>query len=184
MVSIKKAVFLDRDGVINEEVNLLQKPEQLKLIPRAGEAISMLNQAGIPVILITNQPVIARGLCTIDGLNRIHDKLQELLKAYKAKFNAVYCCPHHPKFSRSCRCRKPEPGMLLKAARDYDINLSESYMIGDRISDIKAGLLAGCSTIGVRTGYACDDGYNDAAPDIMADDLYHAVEIILERWNK
>jgi D-glycero-D-manno-heptose 1,7-bisphosphate phosphatase len=178
---IKIAIFLDRDGVVNEEVHLLHKPEDLKLIPRSAEAIAKLNQANIPVILITNQPVVARGLCTNEDINIIHNHLQKLLEQKNAKLDAIYYCPHHPNFTKECECRKPLPGLILKAEKDFNINLTKSYMIGDRISDIKAGFLAGCKTIGVKTGYACDDGFKDATPDMMANDLYHAVEIILER---
>lgn len=176
---------MDRDGVVNEEVHLLHKPEDLKLIPKAAEAIALLNQKNIDVILITNQPVIARGMCTEEEVRLIHERLSELLSEHSAHIDAVYYCPHHPKYGdmMKCTCRKPNPGLLHKAQYELGINLSKSFMIGDRTSDIKAGNLAGCTTIGVRTGYACDDGYKDAVPDMMADDLYHAVQIILERWN-
>ena len=188
MIRIKRAVFLDRDGVVNEEISFLHKAEDLRLILRAGEAIALLNKENVDVILVTNQPAIAKGLCTEEGLADIHKRLSEMLAEKGAHIDAIYYCPHHPKdgsdeYRMVCDCRKPKPGMLLKAQKERDIDLKSSFMVGDKISDIKAGKLAGCFTVGVKTGYGCNDGFTDAVPDVLADDLYDAVEIILRRMK-
>ncbi len=149
----RPAVFLDRDGVISKEVDLLCKPEQLELIEGVGEAIRYINEKGYLAVVVTNQPVIARNLCSLEELDFIHAKLETLLGHERAYVNATYYCPHHPdsgypeerkEYKIKCDCRKPAPGMLLKAADDWNIDLSRSYMIGDRPSDVKAGENAGC----------------------------------------
>lgn len=149
----RPAIFLDRDGVISKEVDLLSKHEQLEIIEGAGEAIRYINEKGYLTIVVTNQPVIARNLCSLEELDFIHAKLETLLGHERAYINAIYYCPHHPdsgypeerkEYKIKCKCRKPAPGMLLKAARDWNIDLSQSYMIGDRNSDVQAGENAGC----------------------------------------
>ncbi len=144
----RKAVFLDRDGVINEDVDLLSDPAQLRLIPGAAEAIHRINQSGYLAIIITNQPVIARNLCSMEELDFIHATLETMLGREHAWVDAIYYCPHHPdsgfpeerkEFKIVCECRKPKPGMLLEAAMDWNIDLSQSYLIGDRRSDKEAG---------------------------------------------
>lgn len=151
----RPAIFLDRDGTISKEVNLLCNPEQLELIKGAGEAIRYINQKGYLVIVVTNQPVIARNLCSLDELDYIHAKLETLLGHEQAYLNAIYYCPHHPdtgypeerkEYKIKCVCRKPAPGMLLQAAKDWNIDLSQSYMIGDRDSDMKTGEYAECKS--------------------------------------
>lgn len=149
----RPAIFLDRDGTINEEVNLLNKPEQLKLIQGAAEAIRLINKSDYLAIIITNQPVIARNLCSIEELEYIHASLETMLGKERAYVNAVYYCPHHPdkgypeersEYKIECECRKPKPGMILQAAKDWNIDLSKSYMIGDSDRDLKVGQNAGC----------------------------------------
>ncbi len=149
----RPAIFLDRDGVISKEVNLLCKPEQLELIEGVADAIRLINQKGYLAVVVTNQPVIARNLCSIEELEYIHEKLETLLGEEQAYLNAIYYCPHHPdsgypeerkEYKIKCECRKPAPGMLLKAARDWNIDMENSYMIGDRETDIIAGRNAGC----------------------------------------
>lgn len=149
----RPAIFLDRDGVINEEVNLLNKPEQMKLIEGAAEAIRLINQSDYLAVIVTNQPVIARNLCSIDELEHIHATLETLLGQERAYVNAIYYCPHHPdkgypeerpEYKIVCDCRKPKPGLLLRAAKDWNIDLANSYMIGDRDWDVMAGDSAGC----------------------------------------
>jgi D,D-heptose 1,7-bisphosphate phosphatase len=188
------AVFVDRDGVINdlknyslnaENLNFLTKKEDIKFFDKTTEAIKILNENNIKVIIVTNQPQIARGLITEQEAMSINQEIVNRLKEQGAIIDAVYFCPHHPKgtvekYSVSCQCRKPLPGMLLQASRELNIDLRNSYMIGDRISDIKAGNLAGCKkTIGVKTGYACNDGFKDAIPDMIVSDFYEAVIKIL-----
>lgn len=149
----RSAIFLDRDGTLNEEVNLLNRPEQLKLIEGAAEAIRLINQSGYLAIIVTNQPVIARNLCSIEELETIHATLETMLGLEHAYINAIYYCPHHPdrgypeerkEYKIKCECRKPSPGMLQQAAKDWNIDLSSSYMIGDSERDVLAGERAGC----------------------------------------
>jgi histidinol-phosphate phosphatase family protein len=148
----RPAFFLDRDGVINKEVDLLTKLEQVELLPGAAEAIKLINQSGYLAVIVTNQPVIARNLCDFKGLRLIHNKLEMLLGLYHAYVDAIYFCPHHPdggyygervEYKIVCQCRKPKPGMLLQAAEDWNIDLTNSYMIGDRLADVQAGEAAG-----------------------------------------
>jgi D,D-heptose 1,7-bisphosphate phosphatase len=148
----RPAIFLDRDGVISKEVNLLAHPDQLELLPGAAEAIKKINKSGYLVVIITNQPVIARNLCTMEGLRQIHNKLETLLGQEHAYLDAIYFCPHHPdkgypeerkEYKIDCECRKPKPGMLFNAKCDLNIDMSQSFMIGDREVDAEAGLNAG-----------------------------------------
>ena len=148
----RPCIFLDRDGVLNREVNLLSRPEQLELLPGAAQAVRAINQSGYLAVVVTNQPQIARNLCSIEELRGIHDRLETLLGAEGAYLDAIYYCPHHPdkgypeerpEYKIDCDCRKPKPGMLLQAARDLHIDLSASYMIGDSPRDVGAGEAAG-----------------------------------------
>ena len=149
----QKAVFLDRDGTINKYVGFLTKPEQFELIEGAAEAIKRINKSGYLAIVVTNQPVIARGDCTWEELQTIHDKMETELGKAGAFVDAIYICPHHPdkgfegerpEYKHECYCRKPAPGLLLQAAKDYNIDLSQSIMIGDSERDMEAGEAAGC----------------------------------------
>ena len=149
----QKAVFLDRDGTINKYVGFLKKPEQFELIPGVAEAIKKINKSGYLAIVVTNQPVIARGDCTWEGLQEIHNKMETKLGKEGAFVDAIYICPHHkdkgfegerPEYKFDCECRKPKPGLLLQAAKDFNIDLSQSIMIGDSENDVKAGENAGC----------------------------------------
>ncbi len=144
----RPAVFLDRDGVITKEINLLSSAEQLELIDGASEAIRLINDKGYLAIVVTNQPVIARNLCSLENLNHIHAKLETLLGAEHAYLNAIYFCPHHPdggypeerkEYKIKCDCRKPAAGMLIKAEKEWNIDMENSIMIGDRESDVLAG---------------------------------------------
>ena len=157
----RPAVFLDRDGVISKEIDLLHKVEQLELIDGAAEAISLINKSGYLAIVVTNQPVIARNLCSFEELQNIHNRMETLLGEKHAYLDAIYFCPHHPdkgypeervEYKIDCSCRKPKPGMLLKAAEDLNIDMSESFMIGDRSQDIQAGNAANVkSSILIKT---------------------------------
>ena len=148
----RPAIFLDRDGVLCNEIDLLCKKEDVSLIPGVAEAVKKINQSEYLAVVVTNQPVIARNLCDFDELRDIHNRLETLLGEQNAYLDAIYFCPHHPdkgypeervEFKIDCDCRKPKPGMILKAAKDYNIDLANSYMIGDRNSDILAGENAG-----------------------------------------
>lgn len=149
----QKAIFLDRDGTINVSKGFLLKAEDLELIEGAAEAIHQINQSEYLAIVVTNQPQIARGECSFDELQRIHEKMETELGLHGAFVDAIYFCPHHtdkgfegerPEYKCNCTCRKPKPGMLLKAAEDFNIDLSQSYMIGDGWRDVEAGQAAGC----------------------------------------
>ncbi|MFC1517250.1 HAD-IIIA family hydrolase [Candidatus Margulisiibacteriota bacterium] len=182
------AVFLDRDGTINKDINLLHTVEEMELLPNAAQAIKKLNTEGILAIVVTNQPVIARNLVDIKGLNEIHNKMESLLGAQGAYVDAIYFCPHHPdagyseerkEFKIKCNCRKPKPGMLKEAAKEFNIDLKRSYIVGDRGVDIEAGKVAGLrKTALVKINQEIDYTYESA--DINTDSLMSAVEIILK----
>ena len=151
----QKAIFLDRDGTINKYVGFLRNIDDFELLPGVTEAIRKINSSGYLAIVVTNQPVIARGEVTFEQLDEIHNKMETLLGQEGAYLDAIYFCPHHPhkgyegerpELKFDCDCRKPKPGMLLNAARDFNIDLSQSWMIGDGENDIKAGQNAGCQT--------------------------------------
>jgi len=179
----RPAAFLDRDGVIVHDKNLMTRRDQLELIPGAARAIKELNNHRVPVIVVTNQPVVARNLCTEDDVHRMHDALQLMLLKEGAHIDAFYFCPHHPerghaeaddpRYRRECDCRKPNPGMLLQAAEEHRLDLKSSVMVGDRESDVIAGMTAGCTSILVG-----DDGSTTAAH--KARDLEEAVGVILD----
>lgn len=157
----QKAIFLDRDGTINRYVGFLRKPEELELIDGVAEAVKRINESGYLAIVVTNQPVIARGEVTGEGLQTIHNKLETLLGLEGAYIDGLYFCPHHPhkgyegevpELKIECSCRKPKPGMLLKAAREFNISLEDSWVIGDGENDIRAGQNAGCRTVLIGDG--------------------------------
>lgn len=162
----QKAIFLDRDGTINKYVGFLRRTEDLELLPGSAEAIRAINESGYLAIVVTNQPVIARGEVSYSKLEQIHNKLETLLGAQGAYLDAIYYCPHHPhkgfsgeipELKIKCDCRKPAPGMLLKAAKEYNIDLQNSWMIGDGDSDIAAGQAAGCKTALIGDGQGVQD---------------------------
>ena len=176
----QKAVFLDRDGTINKYIGFLRDSEQFELLPGVTEAIKMINSSGYLAIVVTNQPVIARGEVTVRELLNIHNKMETLLGEEGAYLDGIYYCPHHPhkgfdgevsELKVECECRKPKPGMLLKAANDFNIDLSQSWMIGDGENDIKAGKSAGCRTVLL--------GSDDYGQDMTAASLLQAVNQIL-----
>jgi D-glycero-D-manno-heptose 1,7-bisphosphate phosphatase len=170
----REAVFLDRDGTVIEEVCYLADPAQVKLIPGAAEAIRRLNEAGVLVVLVTNQSGVARGYFPESRVRDVHARLAELLAECGAKIDASYYCPHHPTesvghYRIACECRKPKPGLLLAAARELGIDLAQSWMIGDKPCDAEAGTAAGCRTILVRTGHGVElPAEADAVADLGA----------------
>lgn len=181
----QKAIFLDRDGTINRYVGFLRDIDQFELIPGVADAIKSINNSGYLAIVVTNQPVIARGEVTWDELQQIHNKMETLLGAEGAYLDAIYFCPHHPdkgfegeipELKIDCNCRKPKPGMLLKAAEDFNIDLKASWMIGDGKNDIEAGRNAGCRTI-----LLTEDSEKDSfGQDLSAKTLSDAVAKIEE----
>jgi D-glycero-D-manno-heptose 1,7-bisphosphate phosphatase len=185
----KGAAFLDRDGTIIEQVELMHEVRQLRLLPGAAEAIRLLNQKSVPVLIVTNQPVVARGVSTEDEVELIHMELKRRLLRKGARIDAIYYCPHHPnatleQYRVKCSCRKPEAGMILSAAREQGVDLSLSVMIGDSTQDIMAGRRAGTRTILVRTGHGGRDPWQyDCSPDWSAKNLLEAAQIWLQENN-
>ena len=176
----QKAIFLDRDGTINRYVGFLRRIEDFELLPGAAQAIKRINASGCLAVVVSNQPVIARGEVLTGELEEIHNKMETLLGEEGAYLDGIYYCPHHPdkgydgeitELKIDCDCRKPKPGMLLHAAADHNIDLSRSWMIGDSENDIKAGIAAGCRTVLLGTG--------DCGQDLCAHTLEEAVDRIL-----
>jgi D-glycero-D-manno-heptose 1,7-bisphosphate phosphatase len=160
------AIFLDRDGVIIEDVNYLARPDQVRILPGSAEAIASLNRAGWPVLVVTNQAGVGRGYFSEAAVVAVHGHLAAALATFGAVIDAFYFCPHHPeaeveRYRLACSCRKPQPGMLHRAAAELGLDLERSWLIGDRVSDLEAGAAAGARTILVRTGYG-------AAADVAA----------------
>lgn len=177
---MKRAVFVDRDGTINEEKEYLYRTEDFAFIPGAPEAIRLLNEAGFLVIVVSNQSGVARGYYTEEDVHLLHRHIAALLEQSGARVDAWYYCPHHPagrgSYALPCRCRKPLPGMLLEAARRFDIDLESSFMIGDKLVDMQAGAAAGCRPILVRTGYGAQEEQGVQAGVEVCDDLLAAAE--------
>ncbi len=199
--SCKPAIFLDRDGTLIEEIGYLHRPEDIRICPTAVEAVEKINQKGVPAIVITNQSAIARGLMSEEDLQHLHHSLQETFREKGARIDALYYCPHHPQagegaYTQSCSCRKPEPGLFLRAARELQLDLSTSHMIGDTLRDVEAGHRAGCQSILVKTGYGQDEllllGKEDSSssasnnplrqPEYVAENILEAVNWILEHY--
>ena len=189
----QRAIFLDRDGTLNKEGGFVTKPEQIELLPGVEESVRLLNKSPFLTICITNQPVIARGDVDFTGLEAIHARLDTLLGLEGAYLDDLIFCPHHPdkgfsgempEYKLVCDCRKPEPGMLIVAAKRYNIDLSRSYMVGDSTADIAAGKAAGCRTVGLKTGIALTDDKYKAVPDVVCEDLLVAVKLILRESVK
>jgi D-glycero-D-manno-heptose 1,7-bisphosphate phosphatase len=188
------AVFLDRDGTINEEVGYMDNLDKLKIIPCAYEAIKLINKSGMKVVVISNQAGVARGLFTEEFLKGTNDYLHAILRQQGACIDRFYYCPHHPTegkgpYRKICNCRKPAPGMMLQAAQDLNIDLTKSYIVGDRYNDMEAGKKIGVQGILVKTGFGekllQDDGPDVAGPqnqpDFIAADILEAVKWILSQ---
>ena len=190
----QKAIFLDRDGTINEYVGFLRKEEDFRLIPGVSEAIKKINNSGYLAIVVTNQPVIARGEVTEEGLEEIHKKMETLLGLDGAYIDDIYYCPHHPdkgfegeipELKIECDCRKPKTGMLEKAAREHNIDLSSSIMIGDSTLDIKMAENAGMQSVLLKTGQKGEDGKYEVSPTLIAENLNDAInKIICKKASK
>lgn len=185
---MNQGVFLDRDGVITRDPpHYAHRVEQLRLIPKAADAIHLLNKNGFKIILISNQSGVARGYYPEKETKIFNKALEKELSKKKAHVDGFYYCPHHPeakikKYRLECDCRKPKPGMILRSAKDFNIDLKQSFLIGDRQSDILAGKNAGCKTIHVLTGVGRAQilKYKIEA-DFTSKDLFEAVESIILR---
>lgn len=184
------AVFIDRDGTLNEDVGYVSTPEDLIIYPWASEAVRRINASGMKAIVITNQAGVARGLYTEETLVQIHERMIEQLAGAGARIDAVYYCPHHPEFGgekymRDCDCRKPRPGMLHAAASEHAIDLARSYVIGDKSCDINLAATVGAQGVLVKTGYGRETMSRPdlwpCEPALIAEDLHEAVNLLLDR---
>lgn len=184
----QKCVFLDRDGTVNQYRGLISTPEQLELEPCAAEAIRLLNRSGYLAVVVTNQPVVARGMCSVEDVENIHRKLSTLLGQEGAYLDGIAFCPHHPDkgypeenpaYKIPCRCRKPDIGMLTACAERFNIDLAQSWMVGDTTVDLQTGLNAGTHTALVLTGEAGRDGKYDVQPQCTGADLLDVVKQII-----
>jgi D-glycero-D-manno-heptose 1,7-bisphosphate phosphatase len=204
MAGKRHAVFLDRDGTINVEKEYLHKVEDFKFIDGAPGAIRALKRAGYLVIVVTNQSGVARGYYSLDDVANLHEYIQGELAKSGSAIDAFYVCPHHPtegtgEYRRECDCRKGAPGMLLQAARDHNIDLSRSFMVGDKVADIEAAENAGCKPIMVLTGYGQSEAHKLVSESaklvkesnelvkgraIICEDIVAAVKEVLHVDNK
>jgi D-glycero-D-manno-heptose 1,7-bisphosphate phosphatase len=191
---VKTAVFLDRDGVLVEDVDLLTNAESFRILAGVPRALALLHGAGWHLVVVSNQTVVARGLASEDDVRALNVQLQRLLtQAGAPRLDGWYFCPHHPQatlpaYRTVCDCRKPRPGLLLRAARELDLDLSSSFAVGDRISDIHAGARAGCRTVLVQTGkhrqppiQTSEPLDTSIQPDYICADLAAATKWILNR---
>ena len=185
----QRAIFLDRDGTMNVSKGFISNADDLELIPGTIEAIKAINKSGALAIVITNQPVIARGECSFEELHNIHNKLKTLLGEKGAFVDDIFYCPHHPdkgfegevpELKFDCDCRKPKTGMIDEAVKKYNIDLSKSYMVGDSTMDLELARNAGVKSVLVDTGFAGNDGKYDRSCDIEAKNLLDAVEKIIK----
>ncbi len=181
IIGSMKAVFLDRDGTIAKDVHYCRRVEDFEILPTVPQAIRLLNQHGFKVVVVTNQSGVARDYFTESTLLRIHQHLKEELAKYDAWVDAIYYCPHHP--DEGCECRKPRPGLLLKAAQELEIALECSFMVGDTEMDIKAGKAVGCQTVLVATEPNVEKEITDP-PDYIADTMFQAAQWIVGKTSK
>jgi D-glycero-D-manno-heptose 1,7-bisphosphate phosphatase len=187
----RRAIIMDRDGTICEEVGYVNHLDRLRLLPRSAEAIRRANGAGFQTVVVTNQAGVARGYFAESLVEEVHDRLRQLLAGSEARLDGIYYCPHHPdvgppEYRRACDCRKPRPGLLNRARDEMGIDLGSSYMIGDSFRDIETGRRVGATTVLVKTGYGEGElAYQShtwpAQPDHVAADLLDAVAWILDR---
>ncbi|MCX5789061.1 MAG: HAD family hydrolase [Elusimicrobia bacterium] len=185
------AAFLDRDGTIIDQEGFLTRAEDLRLFPGAAQAVKRLREAGGLVIVVTNQPAVARGLIDEPTLARIHERLKALFAEKGAPLDALYYCPHHPethhpeasdpRYRRECECRKPGTGMLRRAADEFGIDIARSFMVGDSTRDVMTARNAGCMGVLVKTGEGGRDAKFDVRPDAVCDDILAAAEWIAAR---
>jgi D-glycero-D-manno-heptose 1,7-bisphosphate phosphatase len=190
-------VFIDRDGTLTEEVGYINHPSRLRLYPWSAQAIKALNQNDLRTIVVTNQAGIARGYFTEDLVTQVHEKLRAEMSREGARIDAIYYCPHHPSvgeapYRQDCNCRKPKPGMLHRAVQDLGVDLSRSFVIGDRYGDVELAHNAGVRSIFVLSGYGLGEYEYQrqnwrVQPDWIAQNLLEATEIIFRevaKWTR
>ena len=181
-----RAIFLDRDGTINEDPGYISDPSDVILIPRAAEALAALKKKGFKLIVVSNQSGIARGIMSREDVEKVNKRINELLLKNNVSIDAFYFCHAHPDFStpEECECRKPSPYLVLKAAQDYGIELNKSYFIGDTVADIECGKNAGLRTILVKTGKGAESlsilQKDNNFPSFVAENLFNACEFIIK----
>jgi D-glycero-D-manno-heptose 1,7-bisphosphate phosphatase len=190
-VTSRPAVFIDRDGTLTEEVGYVNHPARLRLLPRAAEAIRRLNAAGVAAVVATNQAGVARGYFSEDVLHAVNDALRAQLAQAGARLDGLYACLHHPSeggvpYRAQCDCRKPKPGLLLRAAAELGLDLRRSTMVGDKASDLVPGRAVGAAAVLVLTGYGLGEWeyrrkHFEVEPDHVAGDLLDAVDWALAR---
>jgi histidinol-phosphate phosphatase family protein len=179
---MSKAVFLDRDGTINEQVEgYLTSWSEFKFIPGVLDALKRLAESDYKIIVISNQSAVARGMFSVEALEGIHERMLAGVESAGGRIDGIYVCMHHP--DDGCSCRKPGTGLVELAKESFDIDLKESWFVGDKTVDIQTGVNAGCKTILVETGYAGGDGLFVVQPDYRVADLLEAVGGILHEWN-
>lgn len=178
----KRFVVLDRDGTINVEREYLSDPDQVELLPGAAEGLRRFQALGLGLVVVTNQAGVGRGYFDLERLDQIHRRLRELLEAESVTLDGIYFCPHHPK--DGCKCRKPQPELLLRAAREHDFVPADAFVIGDKLVDINLGKNVSATTLLVRTGYG--DEVSQLGPavwDYLVDDLKDAANLINRLLN-
>ncbi|MCR4275182.1 MAG: HAD-IIIA family hydrolase [Candidatus Wolfebacteria bacterium] len=176
------AIFLDRDGTLTQRADLTWKKSQIKISPKITPFLRQFNKKNIPIIIITNQPVVARGWISEKGVEKLHQIIQKRIKKQKALINKFYFCPHHPeatikKYRKNCDCRKPKIGLFKKAAKEFNINLSRSVTIGDMTQDILAGKKAGTKTILINSGHGGRDKKYNISPEYIAKTTADALKL-------
>ena len=190
----RPAVFLDRDGTINEQMGYLNHISRFHLLPNAAQGIKFLNEHKIPVVVVSNQSGLARGYFPKALVDNVHDKMTKLLAGQGAQVDAIYICPHHPeakedKYRQACNCRKPKTGMLEQAAAELNIDLKKSFLVGDRWTDLKCAGNAGCTPVLVLTGYGRGDYEyigpgEEIQPEFVGVDLLETAEWIIRKIRK
>lgn len=183
ITGMERALLLDRDGTLTERYHYPSRPEHLALYEGVGPRLAALQRSGLRLVVVTNQSGIARGYFTEDDLRHMHDYLGARLAAFGARLDAVYHCPHHPDgviphLARRCDCRKPQPGMLLRAAADLNLDLARSWFLGDILDDVEAGNRAGCRTVLVDLGTERSPQCELRRPAFVARDTRHALDIV------
>jgi D-glycero-D-manno-heptose 1,7-bisphosphate phosphatase len=177
----ERFVLLDRDGTINEEVGHISDPNEVRLIPGSLDAMRALRELGLGLVIVTNQANVGRGLLPMDRLERVNARLRDLLRAGGVEVEGIEVCPHRPE--DGCACRKPKPGMALRAAETFGFQLSDAFVVGDHAGDMGLGRTVGATTILVRTGHGEEELANGAGADadVVVADLREAADAIRER---